>query len=161
ANNIGASPHWGINTTYYDTTGNHVLNSVAYGGLWYDKYYSQGKALDEGKVRKIVQSTIDGNQLPSNTNAIDMVLAAQDVSESNSWGMLCGTTKGDYCGYHDHSVGGTDLKFAFIGNSSRCAAQCMASANWFVSPNSNLPADGMITVMTHELEETITDPDLN
>jgi hypothetical protein len=86
-----------------------------------------------------------------------MVLLASDVSESNSFGGLCT----DYCGYHDHGVNGTDLKFAMIGNSARCPASCMPSENQTTSPNGNLAADGMISIMTHELEETVTDPDLD
>jgi hypothetical protein len=152
AERIGGSSYWGINTTYYDNSGNHVLNSVRFGGLWYDKGYSQGKSLDESAILRIVQSTLDNNELPRDTNGVYMVLTAADVQE----GKFCSS----YCGYHGHTgtTVSNGLKYAFIGNATACPGACIAGQNRFTSPNDNPIADGMVSVMTHELEETVTNP---
>jgi hypothetical protein len=45
ANNIGGSPYFNINTTYYNGAGTHVSNSVRYAGSTTDNY-SQGTSFD-------------------------------------------------------------------------------------------------------------------
>ena len=60
---------------------------------------------------------------------------------------------------HTHgSLGGTDIKYSFVGNANRCLNACAAQT---ISPNGNAGVDGMVSVIAHELEEATTDPDLN
>ena len=64
-----------------------------------------------------------------------------------------------YCGWHTRgTISGTDIKYAFIGNPDRCPSACQAQT---VGPNGNAGADGMASIIAHELEEAVTDPDLN
>jgi hypothetical protein len=82
------------------------------------------------------------------------VLTSSDVNETSGW---CSV----YCGWHTHgTVAGTDIKFAFVGDPTNCSS-CVATMNQGSSPNGNIGADAMVSVMAHELEETATDPDLN
>ena len=53
---------------------------------------------------------------------------------------------------------GTNIKYAFIGNADRCPASCAAQT---VGPNNTTGADAMASVISHELEESVTDPNLN
>jgi hypothetical protein len=45
-----------------------------------------------------------------------------------------------------------------VGNSDRCPSACEAQQN---SPNNDSGADGMASIIAHETEEAISDPDLN
>ena len=64
-----------------------------------------------------------------------------------------------FCGYHFRApISGQDIKYSFIGNPDRCAGSCEAQID---SPNQNSGADGLVNIMSHELEEAITDPDVN
>lgn len=64
-----------------------------------------------------------------------------------------------YCGWHTSAIiNGLDLKYSFVGNADRCPSACEAQTN---SPNYDSGADGMASVIAHEIEETISDPDLN
>jgi hypothetical protein len=64
-----------------------------------------------------------------------------------------------YCGWHTKgSIGGATIKYAFIGNPDRCPSSCAAQTT---SPNGNAGADGMASIISHELEEAVTDPELN
>lgn len=56
------------------------------------------------------------------------------------------------CGWHTHgtSSSGADVKYAFIGNAARCPSACSAQAT---SPNGNIGADAMSSVIAHELVE--------
>src|ERR1700676_1419108 len=56
------------------------------------------------------------------------------------------------------TIGGRDIKYSFVGNPDRCPAACEEQTT---SPNGNAGADGMASIIAHELEEATTDPDLN
>ena len=151
ANSIGGSPYFNINTTYYNGSNVHVTNSVAYRGSTTDNY-SHGTSLSDSAVQAVVSSAITSGALPKDTNAVYFVLTSQDVTESSGF---CT----QYCGWHTHgTISGSDIKYAFIGNAARCITSCAAQST---GPNGNAGADGMASIIAHELEEAVTDPDLN
>ena len=151
-NSIGGSPYHNINTTYFNRSGAHVANSVAFLGSTTDNY-SQGAALSDAQVQLVVASAINGGQLPKDTAGVYFVLTSADVTASSGF---CT----QYCGWHTFgTIGGSNIKYAFVGNPDRCPTACTAQST--VSPNGNIGADGMISIIAHELEETITDPNLN
>jgi len=145
------SPYFNINTTYYNGSGTHISNSLTMGATTTDNY-SQGTALSDAQVQQIVSDAITSGRLPSNTSASYMVLTSSDVNETSGF---CT----QYCGWHNHAtIGGADIKYAFVGNPDRCPSACEAQTT---GPNGNAGADGMASIIAHELEETVTDPDLN
>src|SRR5579863_1734983 len=151
ASSIGGSPYFNINTTYSDTTGTSVSNSVTFSGSTTDNY-SQGTSFGDNGVQAIVTAAITSGRLPSDTNGVYFVLTSADVNETSGF---CT----QYCGWHTNgTIAGSDIKFAFIGNSNRCPAACAAQSS---SPNGDAGVDGMASVISHELEESATDPDLN
>ena len=148
---IGGTPYFNINTTYYNSAGTHVTNRVAYGGSTSDNY-SHGTSLSDSAVLSVVSSAITSGRLPKNSSAVYFVLTSKDVNETSGF---CT----NYCGWHDHAtISGSDIKYAFVGNAARCLSSCAAQST---SPNGNAGADGMASVIAHELEEATTDPDLN
>jgi len=146
AQNIGGSPYFNINTTYYDGANNHVSNSVSYAGNTSDNY-SHGTALTDANIQQIVAATN-----PTDTSGVYFVLTSADVNETSGF---CT----QYCGWHTHAtINGRDIKYSFVGNPDRCPSAC---TNGTPSPNGNVGADGMASIIAHELEEAVTDPDLN
>lgn len=84
------------------------------------------------------------------------------MTETNGSGTFCV----NYCGYHTHaSINGADIKYAFVGDAAnQCITQSgptCATENKTVSPNGNPGVDAMASTITHELNESATDPDLN
>ncbi len=151
ANSVGGSPYFNINTTYWNGAGTHVSNSVAFGGSTTDNY-SFGTSLSDAQIRSVVNSAISSARLPKDTNGVYFVLTSSDVGASSGFCTV-------YCGWHTRaSIGGSDIKYAFVGNPDRCPAACAAQT---VGPNGNAGADGMASVIAHELDEAVTDPDLN
>jgi hypothetical protein len=148
---LSGSPYFTINSTYYDSQGRHVTGLVHYAGSTNDNY-SQGVALTDAKVESIVSRALSTGALPTSTNAVYFVLTSSDVTLSG----FCG----GYCGWHTNgNIGGRDIKYSFVGNA---ATQCPRScAPYAPGPNGNVGADGMSSVLAHELEESITDPDLD
>ena len=152
ANNIGGSSYFNINTTYYDGAGRHVAGSVSYAGSTSDSY-SQGATLSDNGVQAVVTQAITSGSLPNDSNGVYFVLTSADVNESSGF---CT----QYCGWHTHAniTGLGDVKFSFVGNPDRCPSACAAQTT---GPNGNAGADGMASIIAHELEEATTDPDLN
>jgi hypothetical protein len=146
---IGGSPYFNINTTYSDGSG-AVSGQVTLAGQAYDSY-SQGTALSDSGVQAVVASAI-GSSLPADANGVYFVLTSSDVNETSGF-----CTK--YCGWHTYAnISGTTIKYAFVGNPDRCPSACQAQST---GPNGNAGADGMASIIAHELEEAVTDPQLN
>ena len=60
------------------------------------------------------------------------------------------------CGYHDYFQVGEDIyKFAFIGNANQCLPSC---APILSDLNGDVGLDGSISILAHELTESLTDP---
>jgi hypothetical protein len=151
AKNIGGSSYEHINTTYYDSLNRHVTGLINYAGSTTDNY-SQGTSLSDAQIQTVVASAISSGKLPSDTNAVYFVLTSADVTASSGF---CT----QYCGWHTHgTIGGTDIKYSFVGNPDRCPSACEAQTT---GPNGNAGADGMASIIAHESEEAISDPDLN
>ncbi len=149
--NLNASPYFNINTTYTNGSLVKVSNSVALKGQKNDSY-SQGTALSDASIATIVSNAISSG-LPKDPTGVYFVLTSSDVNETSGF---CTS----YCGWHNHgSILGSDIKYAFVGNPDRCPSACEAQST--SSPNNNPGADGMTSIIAHELEEAATDPDLN
>jgi hypothetical protein len=95
--------------------------------------------------------------LPIDPNGIYFVLTSKDVMQGSF-----GTT---LCAWHSYGIvpngnsgSGTDIKVAFIGDSDEFPSGC-SSQN--PSPNNNPAADDAVSMLAHELSETVTDPLLN
>jgi hypothetical protein len=151
ASHIGGSSHFNINTTYFDPNGS-VSNSLTFGGSTADNY-SQGSSLTDARVLAVLQAALNGGQLPLDVQGLYFVLTSADVAETNGF---CNV----YCGWHRFgTINSVKIKYSFVGNHDRCPNSCEGIAN--NSPNGNTGVDGMLSTMTHELEETVTDPLLN
>jgi hypothetical protein len=149
---LGGSPYFDINTTYYDSKGNHVTGLINYAGSTTDNY-SQGTALaSDAAIEAVVEDALYTGALPTDTNGVYFVLTSHDVTLPG----FCNS----FCGWHENgAIFNNDIKYAFVGDaSSQCPSSC---APYSPSPNGNLGADGMASVLAHEMEESITDPDLN
>jgi hypothetical protein len=149
ANNIGGSPYFNINTTYGDTTGD-VENAVFYVSSASDSG-SLGTSLTDNNIWTIVTNALSTGKLPLDASGVYFVLTAPGVQETS--GFLT-----QYCGWHTFGTyNSTNVKFAFVGDAAgpslgSCAAQTASS------PNGDPPADAMASVISHELEESVTDP---
>lgn len=155
--NLSGSPYFMINSEYYNDANTHVSGSFVFGQEVTDAY-SQGKTLTPVSVQDVVNKALTSAALPTDVNALYVVLSSADVAEVGAGLTFCLNA----CGWHNYGVvNGADVKFMWVGDSStQCPLGC-AAGNPGVSPNDNVGADGMVSVIAHELEEAITDPHLN
>jgi hypothetical protein len=149
---IGGSPYFNINTTYYNGSNVHVQNSVSLAGSTTNSG-TLGTSLTDANIQSIVGSAISSGALPADANGVYMVLTDKTVKATSGF---CT----QYCGWHTHAtLSGVDIKYAFVGNAeTQCPSGCIGSSP---TPNGLPGADGMASVLAHELEEAVTDPDLN
>ena len=151
ARSIGGSPYFNINTTYYNGSNVHVSNSVTFGGSTTDNY-SQGTSLSDAAIQAVVTSALTSGRLAYDASGIYFVLTSADVTASSGF---CT----QYCGWHTYgTINGFNIKYSFVGNPDRCPSACEAQTT---GPNGNAGADGMASIIAHELEEAVTDPNLN
>lgn len=149
---LSGSGYEKINTTYGDNSGN-VSGAMSLKGTMDMSSSTYGTRLSDANIKSIVSSAINSGQLgTADPNGLYFVLTSSDVNERSGF-----CTK--YCGWHTHgTISGTDVKYSFVGNPDRCPSACEAQTT---SPNNDSGADGMASIIAHESEEAISDPDLN
>ncbi len=152
AGHIGGSPYFNINTTYSDWAGRYISNSVALAGTAKDAY-SLGKSLSDAQVEQVVTDAISEGSLPMDVNGVYFVMASADVAQTAGF---CTA----FCSYHvDSLFNGQTIKYVFVGNpATQCLSSCAAQS---ISPNGLPGVDAMVNSATHELDEVVTDPQLD
>ena len=152
ASSIGGTPHYNLNTSLsvpaYTITGNvnftPTSNERVDGGT--------STSLTDTDIRNIVDRNVGSGKLPYDSNGVYFVITSSNVTASSGF---CT----QYCGWHTHgTVAAGHVRYSFVGNAHRCLNACAAQST---SPNNNAGIDGAISVLTHELEEANTDPDIN
>jgi Phosphate-induced protein 1 conserved region len=150
---IGGSPYENINTTYGDTTAN-VSGAIALVGTTQMPSTTFGKSLSDSSIASIVSKALATGALPTDSTGVYFVLTAPGIAETS--GFLT-----QYCGWHTYgNINGANIKYAFIGDA---AGPNLGSCAWQTasSPNGDPAVDAMVSVMSHELEESASDPNLN
>ncbi len=128
-------------------------NAVTYKGSSVDTG-SQGTSLSDSSIAAIVSGAL-GSLGPADPNGVYFVLTAPGVTETS--GFLT-----QYCGWHTAGTfNGTTLQYAFVGDAAGPSLGSCAVQTWEQPCNNDPGADGMVSVIAHELEESSTDPHLN
>ncbi|WIT10102.1 hypothetical protein PFX98_14280 [Paucibacter sediminis] len=143
---VSNSPYLAINSTYTGSNGtvSGLIGTVSEASVG----YTNGTRLRDADISKIVSNYISSSG-KKDSNAVYFVLTSSDVAETSGF---CNK----YCGWHTSAnIQSTNIKYSFVGNANRCLASCAAQST---SPNGNAGVDGMLSVVAHELEETLTDP---
>lgn len=170
---LSESPYFNITSTYYEVAPIDVLlkPKLVNGNVYATSKLNLAKSifldptlgpmLTDVDVFAVVTNAIDNQQIPSDPHAIYLVLTSADIKQGTFFGGFCG----GYCGWHDHKLyNSVDIKYSFVGDPAKCLDTCTAKSKYDEygithSPNYNWSADGMASVIAHELTETITDPD--
>ena len=182
--NVGASDYYKTNTVYYqvgnsfafgdagldadeasapDQSKHFVTNNVQFVGDLYVNY-THGTAFSDSDISTIVAETLQVSNIIPNENNVYFVLTSVDVRVYSNIDIFHGfcTT---YCGFHnDTIINGIDTKYAFVGDVEQCPDLCSAKyeyqdAGFMSPPNGDWSADGMASVVMHELSEAVTDPE--
>ncbi len=156
---LGYSPYFQINSTYPNSSGAAPSGGLLFGGSAVDTTYSHGVELTAADIQGIISDQILGSQLPLDPSGIYLVLSSADVS-SNATG-FCIPNAPPHHGYG--TVLGSFFHYGFVGNPMRCptvgAAQFISSdGSRLPTPDGNLGADAMASMIARVLNEIVTDP---
>jgi hypothetical protein len=150
---LGGSPYYNINTTYYDGAGTPVQNSVTYTQYWASNTnvpLPLVPVLDAQIQAQVVAGFTSGN-LTYDPNTLYLVFSDALVNLGGGFGI-------EYCAYHGNFTwNGNDVKYAAMPHDIDFF-DCTALHG---SPNDDPAADAEVNTLAHETEETNTDEDLN
>ena len=152
--NLGGSPYFNINTTYFNGAGTHVANSVTYTGFWADNTNvpAAGSSVSDAAVQAEVIKGLSSGALSFDASTLYAVFSGAGVNLGGGFGS-------QYCAYHGHfSWNGNDVKYAVMPHDYDFPTACAALSG---SPNNDFAADAEVNTLAHETEETTTDEDLN
>jgi hypothetical protein len=157
--NLGGSPRFNINTTYYDGTGAHVQNVVNYTQTWANNQYqvpSNGQSVSDGNMVAMLQYGFNQGYLTYDPTTLYAIFTPGTVNLGGGFGT-------QYCAYHTYgtvTVNGAARRVLYTAMPYDYAYP-NACTNGTASPNGDPGADAEVNTLTHEIEETTTDMYLN
>jgi Phosphate-induced protein 1 conserved region len=146
--NLGGSPYFGINTTYYNGGGVHVVNAVSYVGFWTTGTSPSASPSDADMVA-LLQSGFTSGAITYEPNTVYAIFTGSGVNLGGGFGT-------QYCAYHTHGTvnGNQTVLYAAMPYNQQFPSACTSG---YVSPNTDIAANSEVNTLAHEIEETTTD----
>lgn len=152
---VGGSTLYGVATQYYQgSTQQHIVNSSHLGGTWVDTTAYPSATLSDADVQNEVVKAIAANGWSTGVGSQVYVFLAKGENECQSSGTCSFST---FCAYHgDFTNAGRTILYAAMPYAGTDLSGCGTQSS--ASPNGDLDADAEISITSHELMETVTDP---
>jgi hypothetical protein len=152
---LGGTGYWNINSTYTNSSGGRVANSLAYTGYWADNgnVPASGANVSDAAVQAEVVKGFTSGAFTFDGSTLYAVFSGPGVNLGGGFGT-------QYCAYHGHfSWNGNDVKYAVMPYNITYPSACTDGSG--ISPTSDYAAAAEVNTLAHETEETMTDEDLN
>jgi phosphate-induced protein 1 len=148
--NLGGSPYFNINTTYYNGANAHVQNAVTYTGYWTtgtDVGAPSSSPTDADMVN-VIATGISKGRIVYDANTVYAIFTGSGVNLGGGFGS-------QYCAYHTNgTVGGKVVLYAAMPHNQDYPSGCTSA---LASPNTDVAANSEVNTLAHEIEETTTD----
>ncbi|HEX6394772.1 MAG TPA: hypothetical protein VFZ97_15155 [Acidimicrobiales bacterium] len=157
---IGGSSLYGVAHQYYQTSGGsnqNIVNSASVGGAWTDTTAYPSTSLSDTQIQNEVTKAITANNWATGVGSEFFVYLAKGENECMS-GSTCSFST--FCAYHgDFTSGSSTVLYAAMPYAGTDLSGCGIQSGGG-TPN-GADTDAEISIASHELMETVTDPLLN
>jgi hypothetical protein len=149
--NLGGSPYFNINTTYYNGAGAHVLNAVSYTGYWSTGSDVAGPSSSptDADMVNLISSGISKSKIAYDANTVYAIFTGSGINLGGGFGS-------QYCAYHTHGTtsAGKVVLYAAMPHNQDFPSGCTSA---LASPNADVAANSEVNTLAHEIEESTTD----
>ena len=153
---IGGSALYGIASQYFQVSGGvqqNIVNSSSFGGAWVDTSLYPTNPLLDSQIQAEVSKAISVNHWTAGIGHEFFVFTGKN--EIVCSGVTCSNAV--FCAYHSSFTSGSQVVlYADHPYPNTLPTGCNTPS----SPNGDLDADSAVNVMSHELMETVTDPEV-
>ena len=153
---LGGSPYFNINTTYTNAAGTAISNSVSYTQFWANNSYnvpSSTATVSDAQMLAMLQYAFNNGKLTYDANTLYNIFTTGNVNLGGGFGS-------QYCAYHSDgyvTVGGVSKHVLYSAEPYDYAQRNGCSAG-YAAANGDAAADMEVSTLSHEIEETTTDP---
>jgi hypothetical protein len=153
-NHLGGSGYFGINSSYTDKSGAAIANSVTYTSYWANNTNAPSGTtkITDTQMIAMLQSGFTSGAITYDASTLYLIFTAGKVNLGGGFGS-------SYCGYHTHGTVTVDgsARTALYAAMPYDYAYPGSCTNGTAAPNADPGADGEVSVLAHEIEETTTD----
>lgn len=157
---VGGSSLYGVAHQYYQTAGSsnqNIANSASVGGTWTDTTAYPSNSLSDAQIQNEVTKAITANNWATGVGSEFFVYLAKGENECMSRSTCSFST---FCAYHgDFTSGSSTVLYAAMPYAGTDLSGCGIQSGGG-TPN-GADTDAEISIASHELMETVTDPLLN
>lgn len=173
--NIGGTPYWNINSTYFQNHGgstDYIHNTLGYSGYWAanqrvtigTKTFNapvSGDSVSQLQMATVIEQGFASGALTYDPSTLYMIFTGSGVNLGGGFS----STALQYCAWHSayRAGDGRIVQYSAMPyDADFTPAHRAANGGYCVpqtgAPNGDVGADGTVSAMAHEIEETATDP---